>query len=419
LLGPAPELHFGSWWGTLRTAEALSRGRRLGSLIAPPKRYQPIERGKGQPWFDQATMTPQDVVDAAKDWWRIQGEETRAAWDERLGEDLPRRLVATYSRWRDEYAAKLRIERPLALELFWKRELPRPSTDANWESLDLDRMPRLELLGFIDEVYFDEEKGFVVIRDNKSSKALSSMTSADDMMDSQLALYAWGGTPQLLELGAPGPVRAMSFDRVRSVKPSTPRLNLNGSLSASVTVFDKKTYLDWAMENTVPQDLPAAYEEATKKKWDELDPDRQDIVLELGKRQGRVFGKIGDFTARGIPKFGIYEVEPAVLERITTPSHKATFFQRTLTPISRHMVEAHLRAAIDSTTDIWRTMKRAESELGGARNLSKDNCRWCDFNGICRARMFGGNDGNYDLREFNLRSKDGYVLSNGKVMGYE
>jgi hypothetical protein len=415
LMGPAPELHFGSWFGTLRTAEALARGRRRDSLIAPPKRYQPIERGKGQPWFDQATMTPQDVVDAAKDWWRLQSSDTCAAWDERLGEDLPRRLVSTYSRWRDEYGDKLKLERPLAVELFWKRSLPRPRSDASWESVDLDKMPVLWLLGFIDEVYFDEEKGMVVIRDNKTSKNLSSQSSADDMMDSQLSLYGWGSAPLLQELGALGPARAMSFDRVRSVKPSTPKLNLNGSLSASVTVFDKKTYLEWATENTVPEDLPAAYETETKKKWEDLDDERKLQVLELANTPGRIFGKIGTFTASGEPKFGIYQPDPAVLERITTPSHRATFFQRTLTPISRYMIESHIRSAIDSATDIWRTMKRAETELGGARNLSTNNCRWCDYNGLCRARMFGGNDGTYDLREFNLRSRKGHILANGRV----
>jgi hypothetical protein len=418
LLGPAPELHFGSWFGTLRTAEALSRGRRLDSLIAPPKRYQPIERGKGQPWFDQATMTPQEVVDAAKDWWRNQTAETVQAWIDKLGEPLPQRLVGAYVRWRDEHAAAIKKERPLAVELFWKRELPRPAGDARWEGLDLSKMPKLELLGFIDEVYFDPEKGLVVVRDNKTSKQLSAMTSADDMMDSQLSLYAWGAEPILLELGAPGPPRAMSFDRVRSVKPSTPKLNLNGSLSATVTVFDKRTYIDWANENTVPDDLIRHYEETTKKVWDDLDPDKQEAILALQSTPGRVFGKIGEFTARGVPKFGIYQPDQELVDRISTPVHRAIFHQRTLTPISRHMIEAHLRAAVDSATDIWRTKKRAEVTLGGARNLSTANCRWCDFAGLCRARMFGGNDGTYDIREFNLRSKEGVILHRG-VIGKE
>ena len=94
------------------------------------------------------------------------------------------------------------------------------------------------------------------------------------------------------------------------------------------------------------------------------------------------------------------------MANLTDPAWRAQFHQRTLTPVNEKIVQAHLRAAVDTVTDAWRTAQRTAVTFEGARNLSKDNCRWCDYVGLCRAQMFGGPEGQYDLREHGLVGPD-------------
>jgi hypothetical protein len=115
--GPAPALHFGSWWGGLVGADALMRGRALDSLIFDPRKISLVDDG---PKFDQATMTTKDVMQAAVDWWKTRDETTKAAWEDKMGGPLPKRLRDTYVRWRDEWAEQRQHERPLGLEVFWQ-----------------------------------------------------------------------------------------------------------------------------------------------------------------------------------------------------------------------------------------------------------------------------------------------------------
>ena len=85
-------------------------------------------------------------------------------------------------------------------------------------------------------------------------------------------------------------------------------------------------------------------------------------------------------------------------------------------PVNQHVVRAHLRAAVDSATDIWRTEKRAAIVGDAPRNFTKSNCQWCDYQDVCRAQMMGGSMGTYDLSEFGLESKRGDVLSEGQLI---
>lgn len=371
-LGPAPYLHFGSWYGLWRTAEALERGRAAESLIFEDRKMRSMEDDV----FDQRTMTTQEVMEAAEAWWQRQVKgnyesEIEDSWNDALGGNLLQRLAEVTTRWRDEYGEASKHEHPLGLEVFWKRELPRAIEDipepGDYDSLSL---PTVMLIGFIDELYLDTQRDMVVVRDNKTTSRMENMSAFTDMTDSQLSLYAWGITPKLKSLGVSAP-RAMGFDRILSKATARPSLNMDGTISAKSRIWDLRTYLDWVAEG---QDYP---------------------------------GRAKDGTGAGT-----YVLDPEIVRRLTQEQWKAQFVQRTMTPISKPMIVAHLRAATDSVTDIWRTTRRAERTFEAARNLTKDGCRWCDYASLCRARMFGGSgpEVTYDLREHGLTSKNGHLL---------
>lgn len=384
-VGPKPEMHFGSWWGALVAANGLERGRRLDSLRADPG-SSTLGGPDDGPKFDQRTVTVKDVLEGADSWWKTRDNETIDSWMERLGEPLPIRLRALYARWLDEYAGPRKHELPLGFEVFWKRPLPRPKSDLEWLGPEGDHLEEVELIGYIDEVYFDSERGIVVVRDNKSHKILKTHTSVDDMMDSQLQLYAWGATPLITGWGRGAP-RAVAYDRVRSVAPKHPEVTKTaGTLSKSITDYDINTYLEWA-KGPDGQGVP----------WGE-----QGEYFKSGPRKDQ-------------PKFGFYTAENTVIEKLSTPAAKSIWFQRTRVPVNRNVVIGHLRAAIDTATDAWRTKRRVELTGDAPRSLGKA-CDWCDYAAICRARLMGGAAGEYDLREFGLVAPDGAAfLANGKL----
>lgn len=396
----APERDFGSWFGALRAAESLERGRALGSLKGAPKKFRSVD---GIEKFDMATVTMAEVFEAADAWWESQSHEAQEEWDSRIGEDLPTRLQGAYVRWRDEWDKDRKYERPIAVELFWERQLPRPTGDAAWDPETGGLM--LNLLGFIDELYEDTQRGLIVVRDTKTSKNLGTMNAVDDMMDSQLALYGWGAAPLIKSWGLPAP-RALAYDRVKSTRPTQPKLTLAGKLSATATQFDLRTYKEFVSQNTVPQETP--------ENWDELTDLQRNYILGAQRNGGRLYGTWAEFLksgkSAGDPKFGVYQEDPAVIERITTPAHRSIFHQRTLVPLSPHVVRAHLRAAVDTATDIYRTQKRAEITGEAARDFTGANCRWCDYANICRAQMIGGPRGEYEVAEYGLRQRDGLKI---------
>jgi hypothetical protein len=213
-------------------------------------------------------------------------------------------------------------------------------------------------------VYFDDERGMIVVRDDKSAGALAIQTSLDDMMDSQLQLYAWGLQPQLDQRGA-GLVRAVAYDRVKSGASSKPVLNKSGTLSKSTTQYDLQTYLEWA-----------------------AGPDGNGLEYPGLKKDGS--------------GAGVYTAEQSVIDKLSAQAWRHQFFQRTTTPVSRNIA-------------------RAEVAGEAARNLSKNNCKFCDYQSLCRAQMVGGADGDYDIREYGLVAKDGRVelntlLSKGELV---
>lgn len=375
----APERDFGSWWSAIRAAEALERGRQFGSLKQEPRTIQPIDGG---PKFDMKTLVVQDVMEAALAWWQthhsktdFDGKTAAELWDERLGKPLPELLPLHFDRHQDMYQEQNKTEQPLGVEVFWRRPLPSPND--SWQT---EGYPDMVLIGFIDQLFWDTQREMVVARDDKTSKQLRNST-VDDMMDSQLQLYAWGADPLVREwTGNQHSIRAVSYDRVKSIAPKPPSLTLAGRLrqhkgEPTVGMTDLKTYMDWVESKP---EFPG-----TKK----------------------------DGSGAGI-----YEAEDKVIEVLKTSAAQANWFQRTQTPLNRNIIQTHLRAAVDSAVDMYRTTNRVAERHEAQRNLT-NACTWCDFANLCRAQMVGGADGSYELDQFYLKGKDGQqLLEDGRLV---
>lgn len=345
------EREFGSWWHALRAAETIQRGRSFGSLRHVPKTIRTVDNG---PTFPGAEVMPSDVLDAAEVWWRTLSEPVREVWVERLGgQDLTTRLDALFGRWLERWEEERRYEQPLARELYWRRQLP--GTE-------------VELVGFVDEVYLDTRRNMVVVRDDKSSRALAAQTAADDMMDSQLQLYAWGATP-VVKAWDLGGIRAVAYDRARLVAPKEPQITLAGTLSKSVTDYDVHTYIQWA--------------------WG---ADGKGVPYPGRKKDGS--------------DAGLYVLDEKVVEKLSDPAARSAWFQRTVRPVNVNTIRTHLRSAIDSAADIARTVDRTAATGEAARNLTR-NCRFCDFVKLCQVEMVGGPGGEYPLVDYGLRVRPG------------
>jgi hypothetical protein len=181
------------------------------------------------------------------------------------------------------------------------------------------------------------------------------------MMNSQLHLYVWGAAPVLAAQGLK--MSAVSYDRARSVKATTPKLNQSGTLSKTVTVFDELTYREWVAEG---QEYPGRAKDGSQA--------------------------------------GVYELDPAELERITAPAHVSKFFQRTTVPLNLNLIKAHVRAAVDAVADMKNVSDRVYQSGEAPRSLG-DACRWCDFAALCRAQIMGGPQGEYHPEDFGLAQK--------------
>jgi RecB family exonuclease len=337
---PKVELHMGSWWHAMMAADSWQRAVKYGSLLKAPARI----RGGHDVLLDtEQPLTPESVLLAAERTWLTLDPSEQEAWISKLSDTLPNRLSALYSAWLDRWESDRGHERPLAMEMGWSR----PLTDG------------VKLVGYIDEVYLDTRRNLVVVRDHKTAKALGTQSALDDMMDSQLQLYAWGASPKITSWGH-GSVQAMAYDRIKTVKPTTPRLNQSGSLSKQVTQFDLHTYREW-----------------------------------VAKGQ-HYAGRAKDGSGAGV-----YKEEPAVVEHLTSPSWLSIWHQRTLVPLNVNMIRAHLRSALDTAADIARTRERALVEGAAARNLG-GGCKYCDYAPLCRAQIAGGPDGEYPLDQYGL-----------------
>jgi hypothetical protein len=341
--GAKPELHFGSWWHALRAAEAIERGRALGTLKSAPDKIKTTDDG---PTIEVNQVTRigtggslvEDVLQAADEWWTKMSEDHKETWTKKLNvRDLRKHLVMTEQRYAETYGAQIAHEEPIAIECGWGRTLP-----------GLEK----RLVGYTDEVYRDTRRGMTCVRDHKTTSKMYGHSPADDLMDSQLHLNAWGLNDRLKEWGA-GAISAVGYSRTLSVGPSWPKLTLKGALSKQVTNFDLATYRDFCQS-------PEAVEKG-------------------------------------------YQEDPAVVARLSEESSKE-WFQRTLTPLNRHVIRAHLQSAVDTAQDTIKTMDRVVRRGEAPRNFSK-GCGWCDFSELCRSQVLGGPEGAYPLEDFGLKTR--------------
>jgi len=345
------EREFGSWWHALRAADSAVRGLAKGSLkYVPPEVSLPVNAEGKVSWA--RVDTPDKVIALLAEWWSHQPLGIRAVWVERLGEDPVTRIQTMNLRWGYVHQMDLQFEEPIAVEVHWEREL--------W--VDQSTNTRYVLVGITDEVVRDTKRGIVVARDHKSHKKLGRITKSDELLDSQLQLYVWGLTPTLEQWGI-GQVQATAYDRVRMTAPSTPVLTQAGTLSKSVTDYDAITYRAW-----VGDGQPFA-------------------------------GRKKDGSASGI-----YTLDEAVLARLDTPAVWAGWCHRTLTPVSRHAMRAHLMSAAVTAADISRTRAQYARD-GFASRLFAPHCTWCDYSGLCQAQLTGGPGGDYDLASLRLQKR--------------
>lgn len=361
------EMEFGIWWHALRAADSIERGRVLGSLVegGVPKELKTVDDTndtKGPVISTDSETLVEDVLEAAGNWWWTLTPLTHEIWTERLGEGLVPRLTYINEEWKKQWAEELHWEEPMAVEYRWRRELPElPQPDGTAKD------PDTAMVGYVDEIFFDRRRQMVVVRDHKSHKGLSAQSTADDLLDSQLQIYSWGASLEVTSWGRGG-IKAVAYDRVRSVKPKTPKLNLSGTLSKSITDFDARTYEEWA---NGPDGEGIYYPGLKKDKSNE----------------------------------GYYRPDPDMIEAMNRPDKRTAWFQRTLTPLNRNIVKTHLRSAVDSAIDVQLTKERVELTGEAARNMTSMGCRWCDFAPLCRAQMVGGPEGEYDLESMYLETR--------------
>lgn len=341
------ELDYGTWWHAVLAAEAIGRGRAAGSLVYAPTTIQTPYRRLPVEDRDGVLLTPQDVIHAAGTWFDSRPGEVAMAWEDRLGiTDLRTHLAHRFSDWREVWTDELSTEEPLAVELWWEREIPGSGG--------------LVLVGLVDLVYRDTARGLVGIRDCKTGKSLDQgSTSLGDMMDGQLHLYAWGAAPMLAKLGI-APARVVGYDRARSRAAKEPKLTNAGKLASTVKDFSVFDYARWA-------ELGPTYP-GTKK----------------------------DGSGAGT-----YEVEESVMARLGQPDELRPWFQRSIDLVNHNVIAAHLEEAAHTAADMDRT--RATATPG--RNLTRA-CQWCPYAKLCRSQMIGGRDGEYDLAVLGLRKKE-------------
>lgn len=374
--GPTVRRDLGSWWHALRAADSIDRGILKGSLRYVPER---LNLGDGTPGIDLASpvrhtsgvisgvtgrvgawdILAQDVsitlvLLAARRFWASLSDEDRDAWQAVLGErTLEQHLQTMNLRWNLRWEVEMGHESPLGVEVQWTRAISSDPGEAQVRPLQ----------GMVDEVYLDTRRNIVVVRDHKSSGALGAAETADNLLDSQLHVYAWGVSPTIKawDAGLPA-VRAIAYDRARTKAPTAPVLTQMGSLSKSVTDYDLNEYLAFTGE---PVPFPGR------------------------KKDGSQAGE--------------YLRDEAVVERLSSRAEAERWNTRTLAPININVVRSHLRAARSTYRDILATVDEFEEQGEATRNFTRMGCGMCDFQALCLAEVMGGPGGEIDPGEYGLR----------------
>lgn len=357
----SPAATRGTAWHALLQSHWLQHGHDIGSLLQYPNDIQvtedlklPVkidERGAlvvrmPGPGMGDWPVEPAVVIEAVAWYW----EQRDEAWQEQhlaaYGAPLADRLEDAWERYQERWGKTLTAMQPLLTETRWTRVAPNG----------------MELMGYVDLVFWDPAVDMVVVGDIKSHESWPSEPDhVLDLMDSQTHLQAWGIAPLLRELGSRAP-EAVEYDRWRSKKPATPQLTQTGQLSKSVTDYDAYTYRRWCETNPRPVLTAAA--------------------LAKGK------------TPEDMP---VYRLDEAVYAELL--EDKDSFFRRSRRPVSLPTIKAHVLAAQAQA-------KRAAAVETKTAPISPSKaCGWCFAVHLCRAEMVGGTPEPLVLSDYGLRKR--------------
>lgn len=326
-LTPLITRELGSWWHALRAADAIWRSRKQET----PPLYLPdvLSTGDMGPELSVGPhLQKAHVFAAARTFWDNLPFEQQERWVEKTGAPLPEHLAEMDRRWEAAWGADHENEEVIAVEVQF--EVPIADTG-------------VVLRGRVDEVYRDKRLGLIVVRDHKTNGTIASTESLDDLLDSQLHLYAWGVSVHLgVNVGAVG------YDRARSKPAAQPTVTKAGKLSASVTDYDLDAYLAFTAE---PVPFPGLKKDGSGA--------------------------------------GFYERDPKVVEKLQTPAERDKWNRRTLDPINPRMIRGHLQEAVATAEGQAEAKRRFDDPARGPipRNLSRNGCKSCDFVMLCLDEM--------------------------------
>lgn len=361
-LSTAPTL--GTWVHAMLGADDIARGWDEDTLIRVPEVldlpgrpmviHQPDEgiygdHLRGERGRVEGPLDGQLVIEAATHWWnREAGGSFQDDYRSRYRDvDLPDHLADLWERyslrWDVEDDGRLEV---LAVEVEWTRSVRGRGGEV------------VPLAGRVDVVLRDTRYGLVVVRDRKTHGQWPSEPQfVQDLMNSQLHLYAWGVAPMLAEAGI-GPPSALEWDRIRTKPPTTPALTKAGRLSKSVSDYDLPTYLAWA--NQHPE------YDGTRT----VDP-------------------------------GVYEVEDEVVEHLSSEEERDRFYFRRRFPVNEDVIRTHVAMALED----HHAIEALQEDPSSAVRSPGRHCSWCDYLTLCRGQLFGEVADDFDPHDFNLIRK--------------
>lgn len=337
---------YGSWWHALRAADAIYRSRTEEGDRA---KFIPDVISTGDMGPDLSVgphLQKAHVFAAAHMFWEGLPFEMQERWVDKTGAPLPEHLAEMDRRWTAAWASEQPNERLIAVEFAF--EVPIGDTG-------------VALRGRVDEVYYDVKRNLVVVRDHKSNGNIDPSESLDDLLDSQLHLYAWGVSVALgVNVGAVG------YDRARSKPASQPALTKSGTLSKSTTDYDVHAYLAFTEE---PVAFPGLKKDGSGA--------------------------------------GFYERDEKIVEKLSTPGERDKWNRRTLDPTNPRMIRGHLLEAVatgEGQAEAQRRFLANDPLKPIPRNLSRQGCKSCDFVHLCLDEM--RTNQRLDPKPYGLASKD-------------
>lgn len=340
-------------------ADLLQRGAQKGSLLSRPDKFTVFQGSLelGINWSNpelptiaspdhgpELPLTPFTVIDHMRVWEAGLVGERRDAIESDLGASLCDRMTELWHRYAAHWFEETNRQLPLLTEQWWMRVAPNGRV----------------LQGRIDAVVYDPETALCIVRDTKTHESWPSESdTVMDLMESQNHMNLWGVAPDLRQLSEGLYVpQAVEFDRVRTKRPTEPKLTQKGVLSLSIKDFDGYTYTNWC---------------ATKPTFE---------VKVKGQDE---------------PSIEVYTFDQAVYDK--AEENREAWFRRSLKPLSMNAVTAHVMAA-QAQAARAEVLTTADSGLAPSKN-----CGWCDYSQLCRAEIIGGKIENLVPQDWNLRRK--------------